>query len=130
MAGKITYSFSLEVTPDVGPSLPLTVIDRIRSLTSDKFICQRQTIGTSEEALQLAEITTPVEFFVLNLDPTNYVDIKVATSGAIFARLRPDTQEDGTGGLAFISELGSGALAPFAIANTNPCDVLLFAKAT
>lgn len=69
-----------------------------------------QSIGTSEEALSVGDGGTIVELYLKNLDVTNYVEIKVATGGAIFGKLLP--------GQDMLVRLGSGAQAPFAIANT------------
>lgn len=90
------------------------------TLTNPGFTRVRQSVGTSEEAVVLGEVTAPGYAVFINRDATNYIDLKVATSGAIFARLSAG------GGLALLS-LGSGAQVPFAVANTAACimDVLL-----
>ena len=43
----------------------------------------------------LGDIASIGPFAIVNLDPTNYVEVKVATAGAIFARLAPDVDADG-----------------------------------
>jgi len=103
----------------------MQIVDRFVTLGTLKFTKLRQSIGTSEEALQLGEVTSPGWLFLINRDATNYVDVKVATSGAIFARLHPDTDSDGTGGFCLLY-LGTGAQAPFLIANTAACIVTGF----
>jgi len=83
-----------------------------------------QLIGTSEEAITLPEGGAPGVAMFRNLDPDNVINLKVATGGAIFATLRPDTDSDGKGGFAFL-ELGSGAQAPFAVSTTAACRLKL-----
>lgn len=73
-----------------------------------------QTILTTETVINLGGISTPGWITLQNLDPTNYVDVKVAASGAIFARLLP------AGGPLQLY-LGTGAQVPVAIANTASC---------
>lgn len=96
------------------------VVDRLQSVSTKKVVRHSQTIGVTEEAVVLGEVTAPGWALFINRDTVNYIDLKVATGGAIFARLKPDTLANGTGGFAFL-ELGSGAQAPFAIANTAAC---------
>ncbi len=84
-----------------------------------------QSIPTSEAAINLGGVSSPTGLFLRNLDPTNYVDVKVGTSGAIFARLAPDTNSDGKGGFVCLSNLGSGAQVPYAISNSGACRILV-----
>jgi len=90
------------------------------TLTNAGFTRIRQSVGTSEEAVTLGDATAPGYAVFINRDATNYIDLKVATGGAIFARLSAG------GGLALLN-LGSGAQAPFAAANTAACimDILI-----
>lgn len=78
----------------------------------------RQSIATSETTIQLGAVTSPEYLLIVNRDATNYVEVKVAASGAIFAKLKP--------GYACLVPLGSGAQAPVAIANTAACLVDVF----
>lgn len=84
-----------------------------------------QSIATSETALKLGDISSLGYVMIVNRDPTNYVDLKVAASGAIFARLDPDPNSAGVGGVALL-KLGSGAQVPVAIANTAACIIDIF----
>lgn len=90
------------------------------TLTNAGFTRLRQSVGTSEEAVTLGDVTAPGYAIFINRDATNYIELKVATGGAIFAKLSAN------GGLALL-QLGTGAQAPFAIANTAACimDILL-----
>lgn len=73
------------------------------------------TIATSETALDLGGVTGPVLLILVNLDATNFVNVKVATSGAICSKLLP--------GKGLIIPLGSGMQAPYLIADTAACKV-------
>ncbi|MES2155942.1 MAG: hypothetical protein V4510_12480 [bacterium] len=69
---------------------------------------------TGDTAIKLGDTSAPGYVLILNLDATNYVELKTASSGTIFARL------DAAVGFAFL-KLGSGAQAPAALANTADC---------
>lgn len=77
-----------------------------------------QTIGTTEEAIDLGEITTPGYFMAVNLDNTNYVEIRSGT-GASNDIIRLDANN----GLCLL-RWGSDISAPFAVANTAACNVM------
>lgn len=89
--------------------------DLLATLGTKKFSKFKVSVGTSEEALPLDEATSPGWCLIINRDLTNYVELKTGTSGTIFAKLKP-------GEFAFL-RLGSGAQAPYAIANTAACQV-------
>ncbi len=120
MANELTMSAAISYEDDSFTDEGLSLEEVVKSVTTKKFIKHKQSVGTSEEAIVLGEVTTPGYAFFINRDPTNYIELKVATGGAIFARLDPDTNQDGKGGFAFL-KLGSGAAAPYAMANTAAC---------
>ncbi len=107
--GTLAYSDALGV--QLSLSIPATFAATPSSLKPSQL---KQSIATSETALKLGDTTAPGYAMLVNLDPTNYVELKVATSGAIFAKL------DAAGGFAIL-KLGSGAQAPYAIANSGAC---------
>lgn len=113
MADELEINASLDFTPDIGKAASASVAGLLADVSSEKKIEHTQTIGTSEEAIVLGEITSPGWAFFKNVDPTNFINLKVATGGAIFAKLLP--------GEVAMLRLGSGAQAPFAIADTAPC---------
>jgi hypothetical protein len=65
-----------------------------------------QTIGTSEVALELGDVTTPGWCVFQNLDDTNFVEI--GNTGAMFLKLKPLEQ----------CLVRIGSVAPFAVADT------------
>ena len=118
MADELTLNASM-VFDDGDSVISIDLVDLQVSPTTVRPVRLQQSIGTSEEAINLGDISTPRWCFLKNLDATNYVEIKVATGGAIFAKLLP--------GEACLLPLGSGATAPYAIANTAACvlDILI-----
>lgn len=99
----------------------LSVSGRTVTITTKRPIKFIQNIGTSEEALELGDIT-PRYAILKNLDPTNFVSFRVATGGANALRMSADTSGNGKGGVIMF-EFGAGMTAPFLIADTAACDV-------
>lgn len=122
MASELTFNSSLIYEDDDGDQVVMQLVDLLDDLESGRYVKAKQPIGTSEEAITLGGVTAPRWFMAINRDETNYVELKVATSGAIFARLYP--------GKFCIVPLGSGAQAPFAIANTAACLLEYFVGAS
>lgn len=129
MANEITASLSLAYEDSENTSQSLSLEDVIKSVATKRITRTKQNVGTSEEAINLGDVSAPGYAVFVNRDVTNYIELKVASSGAIFARLDPDTNGDGTGGFAFL-KLGSGAQVPYAIANTDPCQMDVFIIST
>lgn len=118
MANEITLAATLSYEDSEESSELLTLADILASVASKKYIKHKQNIGTSEEAITLGEVTAPGWALFINRDETNFINLKVATSGAIFAKLKP--------GEFALLRLGSGAQAPFAIADTAACQLEFF----
>lgn len=112
MANEVTVTASLQYADSDDADQSISVSELLRTVTTKKFIRAKQTIGITEEALILGEVTSPFELFIINRDTTNFVNVKCATSGTIFAKL--------LAGKAMLVPLGSGAQAPFIIADTAP----------
>lgn len=116
MADEITASFSLKLTrADFERELAKIGLQFDQSGT--EFTEHIQTIGTTEEAIELGEITSLGYFVAINLDTTNFVSLRAGTGTGNFARLDPN------GGFC-VGRFGSGAQTPFAIADTANCRVL------
>lgn len=115
MANEITLSASLQYADSEDADVTAEISELLATVATKKFIKYKQNISTSEEALTLGEVTSPGWAFFINRDATNFVNLKVATSGAIFAKLLP-------GEFACL-RLGSGAQAPYAIADTSACQL-------
>ena len=124
MARELTVTFGADyedTTTDVVGSFDSS---NIITLATSKLLNTVMTIATTETALELGDISSKGFCIIANLDTTNYVEVKVATAGAIFAKLFP---KDSTAGLNWCCvHLGSGAQAPYAIANSSACKVQIF----
>ena len=88
------------------------------SVATEAIARMTQNIGTSEEALNLGNIATLGYIYIKNLDETNFVQLRTATSGTYFCKLKP--------GEIAVFRFGSGVTAPYAIADTAACDVEYF----
>lgn len=125
MAHEITVNATLAYSDSENTEDDLQVIDALFSVSTKLVTRLKQNIGTTEEAIKLGEVSAPGYAMFINRDTTNFIELRVATGGAKFAKLRPDTDGDGKGGVALL-ELGSGAQVPFAIANAAACQMDIF----
>lgn len=116
MANEVTLTApSLAYADSEGADEILTLAEKQASVSSKKYIKAKQSIGfAAEEAINLGEVTAPGWAFFINRDTTNFIELRVATSGAKFAKLL-------AGEPAGPFRLGSGAQAPYAIADTAAC---------
>ncbi len=76
-----------------------------------------QSIGTSEEAITLGDITVGGYALFKNLDSTNYIEIRQGTGASDFCRLL-------AGDIALF-RISPDMTAPYAIADTASCDLLV-----
>lgn len=118
MADELTIDVSMAYA-DTVKSDSLSVEDVLTSISSKKPAHYTQNVGTSEEALILADVGTLGYVLLVNRDTTNFVNVKTATSGTVFAKLLPNN------GMALF-HFGSGVTAPFVQADTGACDVEVF----
>lgn len=115
MANELTLNASLVYADAESSDVDLALADVLANVGTKKFTKAKQNIGITEEAINLGEVTSLGYALFVNRDPTNYLELRVATGGVKFAKLRP-------GKFAFF-EFGSGITAPFAIADTAPCQL-------
>ena len=125
MADEVTVNVSLSYSDNQNTEASLSVADALFSVATKKVTRLKQNVAITEEAIQLGDVTAPAYAMFVNRDTTNFINLKVGTSGAIFAKLRPDVDGDGKGGVALL-ELGSGAQVPYAIADTGTCQMDVF----
>src|SRR5689334_17297298 len=117
---NVEVDYNDQLTPDAQKGA-FSIEDLLISLSTVKLLDTVISINTSETAIELGDISTRGMAIFVNLDTTNYIEVKVATSGAIFAKLFPKRADSSTAqsGLNFcIVHLGSGAQSPYAIANS------------
>lgn len=119
MANEVTATGSVAYSDANGVKDSLAISSFVSSVGTKIIQRSAQSIPTSETAVNLGPVSAPGYAVLVNRDPTNYVDVKVATSGAVFARLLPN------GGFCVVY-LGSGAQAPYAVANTAACVIDVF----
>lgn len=116
MAAEITISASLELD-DGTVAVKSPPASGLRfDFSGTKYTQHAQTIGTTEEAIDLGEITTLGWIFAINRDNTNFVSIRTGTGLGNAIKL------PAKGGCALF-HAGSGMTAPFAIADTAACRV-------
>ena len=115
MAREFTINGSLAYEDDENTDASLQIVDLIASIATKIYSKFKKNIGITEEALPLGEVAAPGWCLIINRDETNFVNLRVATAGAIFAKLKP--------GECALLRLGSGAAAPYAIADTAACQV-------
>lgn len=113
MADEITANGSLRYKDNSDSDETLSIEDLLADVTTKKYVKHKQSIGTSEEAITLGEVTSPGWAIFINRDTVNFIELRVATGGAKFAKLKA--------GEFCILRLGSGAQAPYAIADTAAC---------
>ena len=116
MADECTLTAKLEYSDSEDTEVSLLLEDFLSSVATKKVIRGKVSVGTSEEAIPLGEATSPGWFMAINRDETNYVEIKTATGGTIFAKMK-------AGEPCGPIRLGSGAQVPYWIANTAACQV-------
>jgi hypothetical protein len=125
MANELTIGLNAAYEDSVGIKAAINGLDElIISLATAKVHHTKQNVATSEEAVGLGDISSRGLMILINRDPTNYIEVKVATGGAIFAKLFNAGSTDGINWC--VVHLGSGAQSPFVIANTGACEMEIF----
>lgn len=108
----LQYSDSEESEDGISP-------DEFRvDVGTKKFIHAKFAVGLTEEALFLGEVATPGYAIFANRDLTNFVEIRVGTAGAKMVKLKA--------GEKACFRFGTGATAPYAIADTAPVQLEYF----
>ena len=113
MANGVTLNATMEYADSTGSDESIQVSALFASISNTQFIRHKQLIGTSQEAIVLGDVTTPGWAMFVNRDTTNFITLLVASSGAVFAKLKP--------GEFALLRLGSGAQVPYALADTAAC---------
>lgn len=109
--GTLTVSF----TKSGSSSFTVTPAALSITITGDAWMDNTQTVGTSEEAILLGDVATGGYWFVQNLDATNFVELRSGTGATDFIKLKA--------GEWAIFRTSGDATAPYAIADTSPCQV-------
>ena len=112
MANEIAFSGSLRVLPSIGRTREALVSGFRADMAGSRVVDDTQLIGTSAEAIQMGEITSPGWCYIKNLDVTNYVTIRNGSTGADVIKLL-------AGESAYFR--WPSTAVPYAIANTASC---------
>ncbi len=119
MADEIQLSLSISCSKN-GASINASGNMSI-TMAGDQFISNIQIVGTSNEALQVGDVSTTGYVYVKNLDSTNYVEVFLDNANTyLVAKLFP-------GEFTLYKPGGTGAANLFARANTGACNCQVIA---
>jgi hypothetical protein len=117
MANELTVYASVAYEDSEGTEHPaFGVAGDSVSVTTKKFVSGKVSVGTTEEAIPLGEVSSLGYAVFKNLDSTNYVELRMA-SGASNDHIKIAAGE------ACCFRFGSDVSAPYLIANTAACQV-------
>lgn len=114
MADELTLTASFAYSKS-STSLSLVVNGLQVDVSGTAALHARQTVGTSEEALNLGDVTAVGYLIVVNRDDTNFVEIRPGTGVADLIKI-------GAGEVALF-RLATTATAPYVIADTASCQI-------
>jgi hypothetical protein len=118
VADEITINASLAYADSENADESLAIAALLATIATKKYTKHKMNVGITEEAVVLGECTSPGWAIFVNRDATNFIELRVATGGAKFAKMLP--------GECAMMRLGSGAQAPYAISDTSPCQMEYF----
>lgn len=124
MANEVTSSVSIAYD-DGFQNGSLGVVSRLLTSAGQRFTKLIQNVGTSEEAVNLGELSAVGAYILVNLDPDNFVTVRCSSGGVVRDKLKPDALEDGTGGWCAGDCMGGGSQAPTVQADTASCRVAI-----
>lgn len=113
MANELTLSASLKFEKSgrkVDFSKPGVQLD----VAGTDFVFQTQTVGNSEEALDIGDVTSPGYILIYNNDASNFIEVRAGSSEADVVKVR-------AGGVALF-ELATAT--PYVIADTANVEIL------
>ncbi len=120
MANELTVYAALlfnknNTSDDVGVDKECNPVKVVRNVLGGLINHQRQAIGVVEEAIAIGAVPAGGYIYLANRDDTNFISIRRATGEANFIKLLP--------GDVAVFRLHEDAPAPFAVADTDPCDL-------
>lgn len=117
MSNEISLAAALQYADTELASIGLLLpVGLQKSVATKRYIYDKMSVPITEVVIPLGSVTSLGYYLFINRDPTNFIELRVATSGVKFARL------DAVNGPAF-GKFGSGITAPFAIADTGSCQM-------
>lgn len=113
MADELKMTVVTSYSDEDGLELPnLGIVDDTFDVTTKQHVSGTPSVGTSEEAIPLGEVTAAgAHITVVNLDASNYIEIRSAT-GASNDHVKLPAGE------ACAFRFGSDVTAPYWVANT------------
>lgn len=111
---ELTLNATLQYQDVDGTADSMSLSDLLATVSTLRLQRGKMLVTHSAEvAIALGSASSPGWAIFINRDAVNFINLKVATSAAIFAKLKP-------GEFAFL-RLGSGAQVPYAQADTGDC---------
>jgi hypothetical protein len=115
MSNELTYSAAFTFQKGNLKELTETFIGFVQNIAGTVSIHNNISVGATEEAIQLGEVTAAKAFIVIhNQDDTNYVEFRDATGASNDVVYIP-----ARGVVMFF--MGTDVTAPYLIANTAAC---------
>jgi len=113
MANELTLNatFSYSKSGTVLSLKPAVSVD----VSGSVALHNRQSVGTSEEALQLGDVTSLGYCIVINRDATNFVEVRPGTGVADLVKVRP--------GKFVVLDFADGVTAPYVVADTAAVEI-------
>ena len=116
MANELTLSgLRIQFAKANVPSVDFSPASMSVTVTANVNMDNVQTVGITEEAILLGDVSTGGYCYIENLDTTNFISLRQATGAANFAKI--------AAGKWNIITISPDATAPFAIADTAACRV-------
>ena len=116
MANELVLSgLTIAFTKAAMPSVSLSPSSLSVTVAGTQLMDNVQSIGTIEEAILLGVVAPGGYWFVQNLDPTNFVEIRSGTGAVDLIKLLANEWA--------LFRMSADASAPFAIADTAACNV-------
>lgn len=115
MSNELTINASLAYSDSEGTEDSREVVNLLDSVANKRIAAIKQSVGTTEVAINLGGISAPGWCMFINRDPTNFIYLRVGTGGSRFAKVRA--------GMPALFYLGPDAQVPYAIADTAACQL-------
>ncbi len=112
MANELTLSASIKFAKG-NRSANMSKSGLQLDVTGTNYVSKTQVVGTTAEALDKGEMTTPGYVLIKNNDTTNFVEVRDGSGGADVVKIR-------AGGFALFQ---LATATPFVIADTAACEI-------
>ncbi len=111
MADELKIRISADYfDPDTGAIESIDFAEFKVDVAGENKLHNIQSVGITEEALLIGDVTAGGYLFAINRDPSNNINLRQATAAANFATLKPGERQ--------VFRFSTATTAPFAIADT------------